>query len=89
MEAYLQHGAPGGPYLTESVEVKEAPLWWQERGLSYTASGYGARIATRYMIKRDGRWRRVYSYCYSNSGTTFIGRKLSDPGAIVVDLWRP
>jgi hypothetical protein len=88
MRAYLQHGALGGPYLTESVEVKESLLDWQRRGLSYTASGYGARIATGYMVRYEGRWRRVYSYCYSNVGTTFIGRKLGDPSTIVVDIWR-
>ena len=36
------------------------PLWWQRRGLSYTASGYGSKIPTGYMVKVRGRLRRVY-----------------------------
>lgn len=62
-------------YLTQAVECRESPLWWQDKGLSYTASGYGARIPTRYMINYNGRWRRVYCVCYNNSGTLFIGKK--------------
>ena len=37
------------------------------------ASGYGNRIPTDFMIKYQGRWRRVYCCCYSNSGTLYIG----------------
>lgn len=54
-------------------------LWWQERGLSYTASGYGGKIPTRHKIKINGRWRRVYCMVYSNSGTCYVvvnGRKM-------------
>ena len=43
-QASLQHKAgPQGPFLTESVPAKLAPLSYHKRGLSYTASGYGAR----------------------------------------------
>lgn len=73
-EAYLQHGKAGGPYITENVPVIERPLWWQERGFSYTASGYGARIPTAYMVQVQGRWRRVYCAIFSNNGTLYIGR---------------
>jgi len=64
-------------YATTSLESKEAPLWWQSLGLSYTASGYGRRIPTTKMVKYDGKWRRVYCCIYSNSGTCYIG-KLTD-----------
>lgn len=47
-------------------------LWWQERGLSYTASGYGRRIPTRWQVQVNGKWRRVYCCIYSNSGTCYI-----------------
>jgi len=80
---YLNHGKIGEPMRTEFVEHKESPLWWQERGLSFTASGYGARIPTVYMVKYLGRWRRVYSCCYGNSGTCYIGKSLG--GGIRVD----
>lgn len=69
------------------VPIKESPLAWQRKGLQQTASGYGARLATPYMVQWRGRWRRVYSYCYSNAGTLFLGRSLSDEG-LIVSLWR-
>lgn len=65
--------------FTRKVECKVNPLWWQDKGLSYTASGYGARIPTRYMVKFNGKWRRVYCRIYSNNGTLYIGR-LNDIG---------
>ena len=64
-------------YLTVSVDVKRAPMSHHIAGLSFTASGYGSRIPTEYMIKYNGRWRRVYCIIYSNNGTLFIGRKYS------------
>jgi len=56
------------------VPAKIEPLWWQTRGLSYTASGYGRRIPTRHMVQIPGspRWRRVYCCIYSNSGTCYV-----------------
>ena len=36
-------------------------------------TGYGRRIPTQYMVKYAGRWRRVYSYQFSNAGTAYIG----------------
>lgn len=67
------------------VEYKEKPLWWQTRGLSFTASGYGARIPTKYMVKYNKKWRRVYCIVYSNSGTLFIGKKYNH--ALTVDFY--
>lgn len=65
------------------LESKEAPLWWQEQGLMFTSTGYGKRIPTRYMVRYNGKWRRVYCCIYSNNGTCYIG-KLSD-GLIIGD----
>jgi hypothetical protein len=74
-EAYLQHGKAGGPYRTERVAVKLAPMAHHKNPrLTYTASGYGARIPTEYMVWSVGRWRRVYCRIYSNNGTLYIGR---------------
>jgi hypothetical protein len=61
-------------FATVSVDLIEAPLWWQEKGLTQTASGYGSRLATRYKVKFNDRWRRVYCRQYSNAGTLYIGR---------------
>lgn len=55
---------------TERVKVKALP--WQEMGLSYTASGYGKKIPTRYMVHLGGRWRRVYVTQYSNAGSAWV-----------------
>jgi len=86
MKAYLQHGRDAGPFQTESVEVKEVPLAWQLAGKTWTATGYGEKIPTRYMIRHNNKWRRVYCYCISNSGTLFIGRNLRT--GIIVDIDR-
>jgi hypothetical protein len=64
-------------FATTVVDHKDAPLWWHERGLQQTVSGYGSRIATRTMVKFNGKWRRVYCCIHSNIGTLYIG-KLSD-----------
>ena len=87
MLADLQHGKWGGPYQSERVEVAERPLEWQTRGLSYTASGYGKKIPTSYVIKRAGdhRWRRVYCTVYSNNGTCWANVA---GVSTVVHIWR-
>lgn len=56
------------------VPAKQELLWWQKKGLSYTASGYGRRIPTTWMIQIPGKsaWRRVYCCIYSNSGTCYV-----------------
>lgn len=77
MQAYMT--IPGSARFESSVhfDAKIAPMWWQEKGLSYTASGYGLRIPTIYKVKVRNRWRRVYACQISNAGTCYIGR----PGA--------
>ena len=67
---------------TLEVEAKDAPLWWQEKGLMYTATGYGGKIPTRQMIKFNGKWRRVYCCIFSNSGTCYIGDFFAKTGTI-------
>ena len=73
LSAYLQHGKAGGPYRTESVEIEERPMSHHANlRLTWTASGYGARIPTPYMVKWLGRWRRVYAACFSNVASHYI-----------------
>lgn len=75
-----------GEYLI--CEGKEAPLDWQIMGLQETASGYGRRLTTRYMVRFKGRWRRIYACQIGNAGTLYIGK----PGAwegTVFDIERP
>lgn len=56
-------------YLTQELPVKitECPK-------NPYVTGYGARIPTQYMVLHNGRWKRVYCICYSNSGTLYIGK---------------
>jgi hypothetical protein len=77
MKAYIQtHSThPDGArdsFATVPADVKYAPMAWHEKGLSFTATGYGSRIPTAYIVKFNGRWRRVYCRIYSNIGTTYI-----------------
>ena len=68
-----------------AVRCKLAPLPHHLQRLQYTASGYGSRIPSPYMVFFNGRWRRVYVRIYSNAGTSYIG-KLADVGErITVD----
>jgi len=76
---YAQYKAgPAGPFQTVALATKYAPLWWQLKCLSYTATGYGNRIPTPYMVQLPGspRWRRVYCCIYSNSGTCYVGKSI-------------
>lgn len=59
----------------EMLLTKIKVLWWQAQGLSYTASGYGKRIPSRYMVRFNNRWHRVYVTIYSNIGTAYIVSK--------------
>ena len=77
-QAYLHFGGAfcnerGGPMQTVNVEWRESPLVWQKLGLSYTASGYGNRIPSPYMVKWCNRWRPVYVCRQGNAGTAYIG----------------
>lgn len=37
-----------------------------------TASGYGSKLPTCYMLHVGNRWRRVYAICWSNVSTYYI-----------------
>ena len=52
--------------------TREKLLPWQERGLTYTASGYGKKIPTTKQLFILGRWRRVYCSIFSNSGVCYV-----------------
>lgn len=87
--AYIKHfAAPFADsrdqYQVQATEAVPKPLWWQERGLSYTATGYGKRIPTQWLVKYNGKMRRVYCCIFSNIGTCYIG-KLSDGLTVSID----
>jgi len=65
-------------YLTEvyaGLQFRKTPV--QRRGFlqllpGQSASGYGNRIATDYMVKVGNRWRRIYCICHSNVGSLYV-----------------
>ena len=77
----------------DNVPVPSAyvPLWFHIQGLQETASGYGRRLTTPRMVYLEGRWRRVYVCCYSNSGTAYVEGERQPNGRrawrIVCDDW--
>ena len=78
IEAFIHFGEGNEPRLTVAVENKAEPMEHHKRGLTWTATGYGAKIPTEHMVKYEGRWRRVYCAQYSNSGRLYViiqGRK--------------
>lgn len=66
-------------YLESTFKLKVKQLQWQKRGLQQTATGYGSRLTTEYMILPDGGkiWLRVYACCYSNAASFYILPKRS------------
>ena len=71
-EFYVQYGQGDGPFKTERVAFKVDELAHHKAGLQYTATGYGNKLPTIYKIKVQGRWRRVYSRCYSNTSSEYV-----------------
>ena len=61
--------------LREPLETYLNPLWWQLKGLLYTATGYGDKIPTEYMVKHNNRLKRVYIHIFSNCGSLYIFSK--------------
>lgn len=39
---------------------------------SNSATGYGSKIPTQYMVYVANKWRRVYCRIYSNIGTCYV-----------------
>lgn len=72
-------------FATIECEVKHAPLWWHGTGRSYTASGYGARVPSPYMVRLTGKWRRVYLAVFSNAGSSYIGRSLREGFTVSIE----
>jgi hypothetical protein len=54
--------------------VIDDPLPWHEQGLQQTATGYGAKLTSRYSVQIDGekRKRRVYITRWANAGSAWF-----------------
>jgi hypothetical protein len=76
------HGAipgAGSIYADSTEDFAYSPLGWQRAGLSQTATGYGAKLATRYLINFSGKLFRLYNTCYGNASSTWFitkGKKI-------------
>jgi hypothetical protein len=56
----------------DKYDLVYAPTDWQKRGLQETASGYGNRLNSGYKINFNGKLRRLYTKCFSNSGMNYF-----------------
>ena len=56
-------------YNGSSYPLTLAPMRHHELGLSYTRTGYGAKIPTQYKAIIAGKLRRIYCTQYSNAGS--------------------
>lgn len=74
-DSYMDEDMTFHHAIYKEVELIESLLWWQERGLYYTRTGYGAKIPTSYKVKFKNRLYRVYCTIYGNSGSTWIQSK--------------
>ncbi len=60
-------------YLDSLYVVIDRPLRHHKIGRTYTASGYGLKLPTRYMLSvNGGRYRRVYATCVSNVASYWV-----------------
>lgn len=60
-------------YLEDDYVVWENPLRHHVLGLTYTATGYGAKLPTRYMLTLNGGClRRIYATCFSNVASYWV-----------------
>ena len=63
----------GVGYLDLELSDIKAVYRTREIPVNCSASGYGNKIPTQYLIKTvDNRIHRVYCICYSNSGSLWI-----------------
>ena len=67
----------------DAAHVRQRFLWWQEKGLMETPTGYGNALRTTWEVFKDGRWRRMYCTLHGNIGTTWIVLK-GEP--VLVDI---
>ena len=78
-----------GHFDINDLQHKQKLLWWHKAGLQYTASGYGGKIPSTWMVRLPGDkiWRRVYVAQYGNAGTAYVEVKVhgqKKPGWITI-----
>lgn len=54
-------------------KVIKRPMFCHKYGLMQTATGYGRKLATEYILLcNDSRERRVYAHCISNTASLYV-----------------
>lgn len=69
-QAWLQFGTGNEPRQTIGVPLRETET--PRKG--QTQTGYGPALPTPYLVKWEGRWRRVYAACYGNAASHYLGK---------------
>lgn len=64
--------AGGRAIMAGNEDLIERPLQWQKDGLQQTASGYGAKLNSGYMVHFNGRLYRVYIVQWGNAGSAYF-----------------
>jgi hypothetical protein len=62
-------------FVVDRADLISAPLQWQAQGLQQTATGYGAKLTTIYLIQYEGRRYRIYATCYGNASSSWFTAK--------------
>ena len=87
LEAYIHTKEDDGKGVYNCYGTVEVPVKTTDTPRSgQTASGYGRRMPTQYMVKYNNKWRRVYCICFSNAGTLYIGKTYTPK--MVVDIYQ-
>ena len=68
----IRSDLPEYKVLAYDLPLIDSPLWWHERGLRQTATGYGRKLTTRYKVEFEGKQRRIYCTQFSNSGSLWF-----------------
>jgi hypothetical protein len=58
--------------FVDSADIVDAPMWYHEKSLMQTATGYGRKLNTGRKLRYNGRLYRIYCCCYSNAGSNYI-----------------
>lgn len=78
MRLFIESDVRDGRIRADRSELIWNPPKWK-RGLQETASGYGKRLNSGWMINFEGRKHRIYVTIYGNSGSSWFmsrGRKI-------------
>ena len=79
---------PAGAWTVTPEGGPAVPVWRAfapppVKHAGQNAHGYGRKIALDHAVYFNGRWRRVYCCCFSNSGTAYLAQRTKVFGPIV------